>query len=128
MKTTASTTATASTAPLAGPSPADPVRAAPTGESAGSKGAAGAPGTSAAAARKRDADGMAVASFVLGLVGLVAFNLLLGPLAIGLAVLALRRRTRRRGRALLGLALGVADLAVLAALVTANGTVSWSLG
>ncbi len=38
------------------------------------------------------------------------------------------RRTRRPGRAYLGLALGVADLVVLAVLVTVNGTVSWNLG
>ncbi|MEV5441708.1 DUF4190 domain-containing protein [Streptomyces sp. NPDC052644] len=77
---------------------------------------------------RRDADGMAVAAFVLGLVGLLVFNILLGPMAVCLAVLALRRGTRRPARALLGLALGVADLVVLAALVTANGTVSWDLG
>ncbi|MFF2859691.1 hypothetical protein ACFVSX_07330 [Streptomyces rubiginosohelvolus] len=76
----------------------------------------------------READGLAVASFVLGLVGLLVFNILLGPMAIVMALLALARRTRRRGRAFLGLALGVADLAVLAALVTANGTVAWSIG
>lgn len=76
----------------------------------------------------READGLAVASFVLGLVGLLVFNILLGPTAIVMALLALARRTRRRGRAWLGLALGVGDLAVLAALVTANGTVAWSLG
>ncbi|RST18767.1 DUF4190 domain-containing protein [Streptomyces sp. WAC05374] len=77
--------------------------------------------------RVRDADGMAVAAFVLGLVGLLVMNILLGPIAIGLAVLALRRGTARRGRALLGLGLGVADLAVLATLVTLDGTVSWSI-
>ncbi|MFE6696596.1 DUF4190 domain-containing protein [Streptomyces sp. NPDC057718] len=76
----------------------------------------------------READGLAVASFVLGLVGLLVFNILLGPTAIVMALLALARRTRRRGRAFLGLALGVADLAVFAALVTVNGTVSWSIG
>ncbi|MEU3052070.1 hypothetical protein [Streptomyces griseus] len=76
----------------------------------------------------READGLAVASFVLGLVGLLVFNILLGPTAIVMALLALARRTRRRGRAWLGLALGVADLAVLAVLVTANGTVAWSIG
>ncbi|NUL02310.1 DUF4190 domain-containing protein, partial [Streptomyces lunaelactis] len=63
-----------------------------------------------------DADGMAVASFVLGLVGLLVMNIVLGPIAIVLAGLALWRRTARRGRALLGLALGLADLAVLAVL------------
>ncbi|MFJ6809506.1 DUF4190 domain-containing protein [Streptomyces anulatus] len=110
---------------------------APTGTGTGTGaeaagGAAGAPvadvGTVAPRAVGREADGLAVASFVLGLVGLLVFNILLGPTAIVMALLALARRTRRRGRALLGLALGIADLAVLAALVTVNGTVSWSLG
>ncbi len=77
-----------------------------------------------APAAGREADGLAVASFVLGLVGLLVFNIVLGPMAIVMALLALTRRTRRRGRAFLGLALGVADLVVLAALVTANGTVA----
>lgn len=76
----------------------------------------------------READGLAVASFVLGLVGLLFFNVLLGPTAIVMALLALARRTRRRGRALLGLALGVADLVVLAVLVTGNGAVAWDFG
>ncbi|MEU2071820.1 hypothetical protein [Streptomyces anulatus] len=76
----------------------------------------------------READGLAVASFVLGLVGLLVFNILLGPTAIVMALLALARRTRRRGRALLGLALGVADLVVLAVLVTGSGAVAWDFG
>lgn len=81
-----------------------------------------------AAERRRDADGMAVAAFVLGLVGLLVMNIALGPAAVVLAALALWRGTARRGRALLGLALGVADLVVLAVLVTVDGTVVWSLG
>ncbi|MFJ9620363.1 hypothetical protein [Streptomyces sp. NPDC101181] len=91
-------------------------------------GAKPAPDSAASRAEGREADGLAVASFVLGLVGLLVFNLLLGPTAIVMALLALARRTRRRGRAFLGLALGVADLVVLATLVTVNGTVAWSLG
>ncbi|MET7536545.1 DUF4190 domain-containing protein [Streptomyces sp. NPDC005507] len=75
----------------------------------------------------RDADGMAVASFVLGLLGLLVLNLFLGPIGIVLAGLALWRGTARRGRALLGLGLGVADLAVLAAFVATDHTLSWSL-
>ncbi|MFE9821629.1 DUF4190 domain-containing protein [Streptomyces sp. NPDC005791] len=75
----------------------------------------------------READGLAVASFVLGLLGLLVMNILLGPAAVVMAVVALARSTARWGRALLGLALGVADLVVLAVLVTGNGTVSWSL-
>lgn len=82
---------------------------------------------SAARALKRDADGMAVASFVLGLPGLLVFNLLLGPCAMVLAGLALARGTKRRGRAVLGLTLGVADLAVLAAVTAADQSFSWSL-
>ncbi|MGW1108293.1 DUF4190 domain-containing protein [Streptomyces sp. NPDC002540] len=76
--------------------------------------------------RARDADGLAVASFVLGLVGLLVMNILLGPAAVVMAVIALARSTSRRGRAFLGLALGIADLVVLALLVTGNGTVSWN--
>ena len=78
--------------------------------------------------KRKDADGMAVAAFVLGLVGLLVMNIVLGPIAIVLAALALWRGARRRTRALLGLALGVADLVVLAVLVTVNGSVVWGFG
>ncbi|WP_260867272.1 DUF4190 domain-containing protein [Streptomyces sp. SAJ15] len=77
---------------------------------------------------RADADGMAVASFVLGLIGLLLFNLVFGPCAIVLAGLALARGTGRRGRALLGLTLGIADLVVLAVLVTVNDAVFWHFG
>ncbi|MEU7427217.1 DUF4190 domain-containing protein [Streptomyces sp. NPDC048362] len=77
--------------------------------------------------RTRDADGMAVASFILGLLGLLVLNLFLGPVAIALAAVALRRGTVRRGRAWLGLALGLADLVVLATVMQASHTLSWSL-
>ncbi|MGW0856157.1 DUF4190 domain-containing protein [Streptomyces sp. NPDC002690] len=82
-------------------------------------------GKAEAQARTRDADGLAVASFVLGLLGLLVFNLLLGPAAVVMALIALARSTERRGRAFLGLALGVADLVVLAVVVTAHGVVAW---
>jgi hypothetical protein len=75
----------------------------------------------------RDTDGMAVASFILGLLGLLVLNLFLGPVAIVLASLALWRGTARRGRAWLGLTLGVADLVVLLAFVQADHTLSWGL-
>ncbi|WP_254393132.1 DUF4190 domain-containing protein [Streptomyces buecherae] len=78
--------------------------------------------------RPRDADGMAVAAFVLGLVGLLVFNLVFGPCAIALATLALLRGTHRKGRAFLGLTLGVADLVVLFSLLAANDTVTWQFG
>jgi hypothetical protein len=75
----------------------------------------------------RDTDGMAVASFVLGLIGLLVLNIFLGPIAIVLASVALWRGTERRGRALLGLGLGVADLLVLAAFMEFDSTISWSM-
>lgn len=74
----------------------------------------------------RDADGMAVASFILGLLGLLVLNLVLGPIAIALAGVALWRGTTRPGRAVLGLTLGIADLLVLVAFTQADRTVSWS--
>ncbi|MCX5143064.1 MULTISPECIES: DUF4190 domain-containing protein [unclassified Streptomyces] len=88
------------------------------------------PPEAAPAARRstRDADGLAVASFVLGLVGLLVMNILLGPAAIVMALVSLSRSTARRGRALLGLALGIADLVVLAFLVSGNGVVAWNFG
>ncbi|WP_035844567.1 hypothetical protein [Kitasatospora azatica] len=77
--------------------------------------------------RRTEADGMAVASFVLGLIGLLLFNVVLGPLSLVLGSLALARGTARRGRALLGLTLGVADLVILVvAIATSHGTL-WQL-
>lgn len=76
----------------------------------------------------RDADGMAVASFLLGLPGLLVLNIVLGPAAVVLALVALARGTARRGRAVLGLVLGVADLVVMAALTVAGHGVIWSFG
>jgi hypothetical protein len=78
-------------------------------------------------ARVRDADGMAVASFVMGLAGLLVFNVVLGPCALVLAGLALMRGTTRRTRAVLGLTLGAADLVVLAVVASADQTLSWSI-
>jgi hypothetical protein len=69
---------------------------------------------------------MAVASFLLGLPGLLVMNLLLGPAAVVLALVALSRGTRRRGRAALGLTLGVTAVAVQAGLTVAGHGVLWS--
>ncbi|MGG2462433.1 hypothetical protein ACO0M4_21885 [Streptomyces sp. RGM 3693] len=80
------------------------------------------------AARSSQADGMAIASFVLGLVGTLVLNVVLGPCALVLGTLALTRGTTRRGRALLGLTLGAADLLLLAVLTATDGTLSWHLG
>ncbi|MET7764884.1 DUF4190 domain-containing protein [Streptomyces sp. NPDC005336] len=87
-----------------------------------------APSRTSPARARRDADGMAVASFVLGLIGLLLFNAVFGPCAIVLGTLALARETRRRGRALLGLALGIADVVLLIVLLTLNHSVFWQFG
>jgi hypothetical protein len=80
-------------------------------------------------ARAQDGDDTAVASFVLGLVGLFFFNIVLGPLAMVLAGVSFARHTKRRVRALLGMALGVADLVVLAVLMThQHGGFTWHPG
>jgi hypothetical protein len=112
--TTACTAGTASAAPDANRAPAG--AAVPAGPG---------PGTSPRRT-SRDADGMAVASFLLGLPGLLVLNLVLGPAAIVLALTALARGTTRRGRALLGFVLGVADLVVMVALTVADHGVIWS--
>lgn len=76
---------------------------------------------------REDGDDTAVASFILGLLGLLFLNIVLGPLAIALGGVSLVRGTGRRGRALLGLALGVADLLVLGVAVAVHhGGFSWS--
>jgi hypothetical protein len=73
--------------------------------------------------------GKAVVGFIAGLVGLLFGNPVLGPLAIALGAMALRGGTPRRGRALLAIVLGAADLAVFAALAlhsaSGPGGFSW---
>jgi hypothetical protein len=74
---------------------------------------------------RRDPYALAAASFVLGLVGLLVFNLFLGPTAVVLGLLALHRGTAHRHRAQLGILLGAADLVVLALVTAADNSVTW---
>lgn len=78
---------------------------------------------------------MAGVAVLFGAAGLFVFNVIFGPLAIGLGVAALRRHhasERTRALALIGAVLGVADLIVLAVLVAlsfaAHGSVTWHFG
>ena len=73
------------------------------------------------------------ASLVFGVTGLFFFNIVFGPFAIALGAVAARRH-RPRGRnhvaALAGVALGVADLAVLAVVAVtrlSGGGFQWHL-
>ena len=72
----------------------------------------------------------AAVSFVSGLVGLLVANLVLGPLAIVLGAIGLRADKNRRVRAVLGILLGVADIAVFLFLAAHSGahhgSVSWN--
>src|SRR5579875_161741 len=77
---------------------------------------------------------MAGVAILLGAAGLFVFNVVLGPLAIGVGAAALRREPaspRTRTAALAGLALGLADLVVLAVLVgvsLSHGAINWHFG
>ncbi|MBS2965674.1 hypothetical protein KGA66_21665 [Actinocrinis puniceicyclus] len=83
-------------------------------------------------AAARENGGKSVVAFVCGLVGLLVGNLVLGPVAIGLGLAALRGPNPRRARAVLAVALGVADLVVFAALTVhsaaGHGGVLWKFG
>lgn len=79
-------------------------------------------------------DDRAAAALTCGVAGLFMFNIILGPLAIGLGVAAAKRS--RRGQsgdiaALFGITLGIIDLVVLAVLVASrlqDGSFAWHLG
>ncbi|GES33414.1 DUF4190 domain-containing protein [Streptomyces angustmyceticus] len=71
------------------------------------------------------ADRMAVAAFVCGLLGVLVFNILLGPCALLLGAAALHRGTVRRLRAGLGLAFGALDIVLVVVLSSQTGTLSW---
>jgi hypothetical protein len=95
--------------------------------SAGSGGAAARSGRLDAGAKVVP---VAAVSFVSGLVGLLVANLVLGPLAVVLGLIGLRVDSGRRGRAVLGIVLGIADIAVFVLLAahagSHHGSLSWS--
>jgi hypothetical protein len=74
-------------------------------------------------------NGLAVAGMVCGIVGLIIFNIILGPLAIIFGGIGLSRANHgasHRGMALAGIILGVVDLVIFGLLVAAashNGSV-----
>jgi hypothetical protein len=83
------------------------------------------------AKRATGLDDRAAASLIFGVTGLFFFNVVFGPIAVILGAVAARRH--RGGpdhvAALAGVALGVADLAVLAVLLMAQlhtGVIRWT--
>jgi hypothetical protein len=88
----------------------------------------------APAAPAESAGSMAGVAVLFGVAGLFVFNVVFGPLAIGVGVAACRRRTATAGTralALAGAALGLADLivlAVIAAVSLSSGGFTWHFG
>lgn len=78
-------------------------------------------------------DDRAVGSLTLGVAGLFFFNIVLGPIAIVLGAVTAHRHpagTPSRNAGLIGVALGLADLIVLAALMAAqihHGSIVWNV-
>lgn len=86
---------------------------------------------SAHGARARESAGsMAWTGVLSGLVGLFILNLVLGPVAIGLGIVALRRGVARV-TAVSSIALGAADVIVLLVLIAlsfSHGALTWHFG
>jgi hypothetical protein len=78
-------------------------------------------------------DDRVTASLMFGVTGLFFFNIVFGPIALALGAVAARRHragSRDHVAALAGVALGVADLAVLAVVLLSQlhtGVVRWTI-
>jgi hypothetical protein len=72
----------------------------------------------------------APAGLALGVVGLVAFNVLCGPYAVARGIAARQRATTgpARAAALATIALGIADLVVLAVVLATQLPAAWTAG
>ena len=80
----------------------------------------------------RGGNGLAIAALVCGLVGLLAFPIILGPLALVFGLIALNKAKQgagNRGMAIAGIVLGVIDIALFVILVVAatNGGGAFSV-
>ena len=80
-------------------------------------------------------NGLAVAGLVCGLVGLLLFNIILGPLAIvfgGIGWMRANRGAQHRGMAIAAVVLGVIDLVIffvlLAAAANSGGSIFGTVG
>jgi hypothetical protein len=88
-----------------------------------------APGT------RTGSNGLAIAGLVCGIIGLVLFNFILGPLAIIFGGVAVRRASQgagHRGMAWAGVVLGIIDVLIFVALIAAaasnHGHFYWHVG
>jgi hypothetical protein len=90
-------------------------------------------GSSSAASSRSRTNGLAIASLICGIIGLIFFNVILGPIAIVLGFVGMRQAAAKggAGMAKAGIILGVIDLvifAVLLAVAASNGGASWYIG
>ncbi|WSQ14473.1 DUF4190 domain-containing protein [Streptomyces sp. NBC_01231] len=90
-------------------------------------------GSSPAASSRSRTNGLAVASLICGIIGLLFFNMVLGPVAIVLGAVGLRQAGAKggAGMAKAGIVLGILDLVVfgvLLALAASNGGFTWYVG
>ncbi|MDF3301235.1 DUF4190 domain-containing protein [Streptomyces tropicalis] len=90
-------------------------------------------GSSPTAPSTSRTNGLAVASLVLGIIGVFLFNIILGPLAIVFGAVGLRKAPAKggAGMAKAGIVLGIVDLVVFGALLAvsaANGGFHWYVG
>nr|WSW68580.1 DUF4190 domain-containing protein [Streptomyces sp. NBC_00995] len=83
-------------------------------------------------AARSGTNGFAVASLICGIIGLLFFGIVLGPVAIVLGVVGLRQLSAKggTGMAKAGLVLGVIDLLIVVVMViaAASGGFSWYVG
>jgi hypothetical protein len=82
----------------------------------------------------RASNGFAVTALVCGIVGILIFEIILGPLAIIFGAVGLRRAGRAgrgRGMAMAGLILGIIDVVlffIFLAVASRHGGFSWHVG
>ena len=68
----------------------------------------------------RQGNGLAIAGMVCGIVGLLLFNVILGPLAVIFGGIGLSRANKgapHKGQAIAGIVLGIIDLVIFAIIV-----------
>ncbi|MGW0337474.1 DUF4190 domain-containing protein [Streptomyces sp. NPDC003011] len=90
-------------------------------------------GSSSAASTRSRTNGLAIASLICGIIGLIFFNVILGPIAIVLGAVGMRQASAKggAGMAKAGVILGIIDLvifAVLLAMAASGGGGTWYIG
>ena len=90
---------------------------------------------STAPTQTKNSNGLAIAGLVCGLVGLIVFNFILGPLAIifgGIGWSRANRGANHRGMAITAVVLGVVDILIYVILLVAvaknGGSFYWHVG